>query len=147
MADVVRAFLLVAALVASIRAYYTRGIVLTVGCLGLVVIEVALPFLFPLDVASVEIALGAVFLGPSAMPHRPPFALTAILIDPSHHVLMGIVSGLGARGAFVRASSLSPESEPARRLDRAGLRFVALAVLAGMLAVAGFLVHATAGEP
>lgn len=147
MVDLVRAFLVVAAIVASVRARYLAGVVIATGCLLACAIEVALPLCFPLRPAALEIAFGAVFLGPSALPHAPPFAATKLLTDPTHHIVIALLVALGARGAFSRASTLPPEGEESRAWDSAGLRFVALGVCLGLMSVAGLLSHLLGGDP
>jgi len=145
--DVVRAFLVVAALVASARIRYLGGIVIAIACLLVCAIEVALPLCVPLRPAALEIAFGAVFLGPSALPHAPPFAATKLLMDPTHHIAVALLVALGARSAFARASALPPEGEESRAWDSAGLRFVALGVCLGLMSVSGLLAHLLGGDP
>lgn len=145
--DLVRAILIVAAIVASAKARYRGGIVIA-GAFGvLFAIEVALPLCFPLRPAALQIAFGAIFLGPSSLPHASPFAPSELLTDPTHHVVAALLAGLGARGAFLRASMLPPDGDDSRAWDRAGLRFVALGVMLGLMSISGLLVHTLGGDP
>lgn len=147
MVDVVRAFLVIAAIVASVRARYLAGVVVATACLLVAAVEIALPLCFPLRPAALEIAFGAVFLGPSALPHAAPFAATQLLTDPMHHIVLAMLVALGARGAFARASNLPPEGEESRAWDGAGLRFVALGVCLGLMSISGLLSHLIGGDP
>lgn len=141
MADLVRALLILRALVVSLRARYVAGVVIALLSACVVGIEVFVAFRFPPRTGGVEVALGAVFLGPSAMPHTPPLPATRLLMDPTHHLLAAGLAAVGARRAFGRSRALPPDTVPARRLDRAGLAFVALAVFAALFAISGVVMH------
>lgn len=146
MLDVVRLGLAIAALVASLRARLWWGAALAVAGLALLAIEVGLVLRFPMSPMPAPMVLGSLFLGPSSLPHEPPFRATELLSDPLHHLAFAFAAGLGARHAFARRSPLGPESAAARRLDRAGLRFVALAVLHALMSVSGLLFHVLARD-
>lgn len=147
MVDLVRAFLVFAAIVASVKARYLAGVVIATACLLVSAVEIALPLCFPLRPAALEIAFGAVFLGPSALPHAAPLAATKLLTDPTHHIAIAMLVAFGARGAFARASTLPPDGEESRAWDSAGLRFVALGVCLGLMSVSGLLSHLLGGDP
>jgi hypothetical protein len=140
-ADVVRLVLIAGALVASVRARYAQGVVIA-GCSALLLgVEIFFALRFPRQTGQLEVAFGAIFLGPTAMPHDPPFGASKWLMDPCHHLATALLATLGARRAFGVASALHPEGLASRRLDRAGLWFVALAVLAGLLSISGVIGH------
>lgn len=79
-----------------------------------------------------ELAFGAIFLGPTAL--AP--------VDPIHHLFVAGLGTFGARRAFSESAPLHPELDRAHDLDRAGLRFVGLAVLHALLSLSGLLAHA-----
>jgi hypothetical protein len=106
--------------------------------LALFVVEVVLPFLHPVTPMPAEIALGSLFLGPSALPN----SAFELVTDPLHHLFAAALGALGARGAFAKSRVLRPETNEARAFDRAGLRFVAFAVLSALLSLSGLLVRA-----
>lgn len=139
MLDVARLVFMLLALHASVRARLGGGIVAASALLVVLAIELGLVLRFPLEKQRLEMVFGALILGPTSIPHEPPIALTAIFVDPLHHVAAALVSGLAARSAFVRSRGMHPELEQARRIDRAGLCFVALGVLHGLLVVPGLL--------
>lgn len=142
MADLVRALLILRALVVSIRARYVAGVVIALLAACVIAIEIFVAFRFPPHSGALEVALGAVFLGPSAMPHAPPFPTTRLLMDPSHHLFSAGLAAVGARGAFGRSRALPPDTLPARRLDRTGLSFIALAVFGALLSISGLMMNA-----
>ena len=141
MADIVRTFFVSGALVASVRARDAGGVALALICALLLGIEMFFVLRFPVRPDRIEMAFGLIFLGPSALPHEPPFAASKLLMDPSHHLATALLAATGARRAFARASALPPDGEASRRLDGAGLRFVALAVLLALLSTSGLLAH------
>jgi hypothetical protein len=144
--DLARAIFILGALAPSIRARYWAGIVVAAACALLLAIETFLPLHFPLRSGRLEIALGAVFLGPSALPHSPPVAVSRLLMDPTHHLLAAVLAGVGAIRAMHRAAALPPESASSRKLDRAGLRLLALGVLLALLSISGVLLHLVGGD-
>ena len=79
-------------------------------------------------------AFGLVFLGPSTAPMWPP-------------LVEGAAAGAVSLFAFRRASPLRPEDERARAWDRAGLRFLFVAILDGMLVVLGLLLARLTRDP
>jgi hypothetical protein len=136
MLDIARSVFILTALVVSARARYVPGIVSAFVCAFVVGLELYFALRFPVRPVPVAIAFGAVFIGPSAMPHEPPFAASGLLMNPLHHLFLAGVGAGATRGAFSRASELRPETIRARRLDGAGLRFVAISVVHGLLAIA-----------
>ncbi len=146
MADLVRALFIVAALVASVRARYALGVFAALGCGAILAVELFVVVRFPVSPDRLELALGALFLGPTSLPHAPPMRVLEVLMDPLHHLASALIAAVGAQRAFARASALRPESLPARRLDDAGLRFVALAVLGGLLSISGVVFHLLGGD-
>lgn len=146
MVDVARALFIVGALLASMRARYRTGIAIAIVCALLLGVEVLFPFRHPAGFDRVEIAFGAIFIGPSALPHAPPFAMSRLLMDPTHHLAMAVLAAIGAARALALASELPPDGQPSRRLDRAGLRFIAVGVASALLSVSGLLSHALPGD-
>ncbi len=146
MVDLARTIFIIGALVSSVRARYFGGVVVAAACVLLLGIETLLPLRFPVRPGRVEIAFGAIFLGPTALPHVPPFAASRVLLDPTHHLMTAVLAALGARQAFNRAAALPPESASSRKCDRAGLRFVALGVLLALLSISGVLLHLLGGD-
>jgi hypothetical protein len=144
--DLVRCFLIVAAAVASVRARYAGGVAVALTSAVLLAIETTLPVRFPIAPVPIGVALGAVFLGPSSMPHSCALVAAKLLMDPLHHLAAAALSAIAARGAFARAEPLPPEGLVSRRLDRAGLRFVALGVVEGLLSVSGVIMHLAHGD-
>lgn len=137
MVDVVRAVFLVLALAACARARYAAGLAAAGACALVFLLEVLVVVRWPVSTERVELAFGALFLGPTALPNR----LSDAAADPLHHVGSAAIAALGARGAFRRSSPLPPDGDDSKLLDRAGLRLLALAVLAGLESVAGLLGH------
>lgn len=141
MVDLMRSLLLVLAVVASVRSRDALGVVLAVACGTVLAFELALVLRYPVKPLPLELAIGSVFIGPTALPHVPPFPITAVLSDPLHHLGAAGVGAIGARHAFAKSEPLRPETEAARRFDREGLCFVALGVIHALLSVSGFLAH------
>jgi hypothetical protein len=111
--DLVRIVMVAGALLASVRARHQVGIALALAALAMIGAEVALLFSLPAGPMPAELAFGAIFLGPTSL--AP--------IDPLHHLV----------------TSLHPETEEARSFDRAGLRFVGVAVLHALLSLSGIM--------
>lgn len=141
MFDLARALFVIGAMIASARARYGTGVVVAIVCALLIALEVSLPFLYPARFDRIEIAFGVIFIGPTVLPHEPPFAASKVLMDPTHQFATALLAALAARRAFNLASNLPPDGEPSRRLDRAALRFVAVGVASGLLGVPGLLAH------
>lgn len=142
MTDLARTIFIVGALVASARARYMLGVVIAGVCAFVVALEIYFALRFPVRPAPIGVAFGAVLFGPSALPHVAPFAASAVLMNPLHHAGSAALGGGAGLLAFSRASRLPPHTDRARGLDRAGLRFLSIAVLHGLLVTTSLLMPA-----
>lgn len=141
MLDVVRALFALAALVASVRTSprHLSGVVVSLILVAIIVVDASLPFVWRVTPVPAELALGSLFLGPTALPHAAPSSLLALTMDPLHHLVPASLSAFAARAAFAKSRERRPESDEAYAFDRAGLRFVALAVLHALMSLSGLL--------
>jgi hypothetical protein len=145
MLDLVRAGLLLALFVATVRARHVVGTVLASLVLVVFAVEVSLPLTTPAVEMPAMIAIGSVILGPSVLPSGG--RVGAILADPQHHLVCAALLALGARVVFARSRALPPHRPEAYRYDQAALRFVGAAVLYGLLSVSGLLFRLLFTEP
>ena len=143
MLDLARALFAVAALVASARTSprHVVGVVIALLLVAVIAIDTSLPFVWPVTPVPAELALGSLFLGPTALPHAAPWSPLSATMDPLHHLVPASLSAFAARSAFSKSRGRRPETDAAHAYDRAGLRFVALAVLHALMSLSGVLVR------
>jgi hypothetical protein len=147
--DVGRLVALVVALVGCRRPNYVVGAAIGVAILALDVVAVGLALVDRNSHPSLGHALAVLFLGPSSMP-MPRFSVRAIdwLAQPVvRNLLTASLAGAASAIAFRRARPLRPESDIAHAWDRAGLRFLLVAVLDGLLAVIALLAAVVLPNP
>lgn len=96
--------------------------------MGLLVIayEIVPPLLHPLAAHRLDFLLGVVMLGPSCLE----------IGLPVHRVGLLALAVVGAWATFRRANALPPHVAAARRLNAAGLRFVAFGSVEALTVIA-----------
>ncbi len=133
------------ALTACVKPRYALG----AACATLLAVRLGVETVAPLmDHSAVGASVGygfaMAFLGPSALP-MPRSPIAAVDFLGRHRVIAavgaGVVAALASALAFRRSRPLRPETAEAYAWDRAGLRFLFVAVVEGMIVVLDLLME------
>ena len=142
MLDLARIVALLVAAHGCVRTRYRAGF-LAVACIAFFY---ALTMIAPIASRTAPAEEGYAFVlafwGPSGMPMPLGLSLVPSLFARFPMIgpfITGAIAWLTARHAFRRAKPMRPESEGARAWDRAGMRFLFVAILDGILFVIGVM--------
>jgi hypothetical protein len=137
MLDIARVVALLFALAACRQARYGLGVLAALAIAALLAWDIGAPLArHAVGEAGPGSAFAFAFLGPSQLAPRVWLP-----------VAQGVLAGGAAAIAFARSRPLRPEGEPARAWDRAGLRFLFVAVVDGLVVVFDLLLAGLMWEP